>query len=242
MATVTFRTPKNNAYSTLDGSITNVATSISVASGEGARFPASDFWATIFNDDPNTNEIVLCSSRSTDTLTVTRAQQSTSGVAWPSGANIQMLVTAQQITDIQNALTDATDEINPGAVTVGSSSVSGVLSIKGLSTAGDEGAQIDMEGRGTNPDFTIDTRTNRLRLFSSFGTSVQVELSNPGAGDMTLAVLGDVTVSGELQVATKTPSSAADTGVAGTIAWDASYIYVCTATNTWKRVAIATWP
>jgi hypothetical protein len=24
--------------------------------------------------------------------------------------------------------------------------------------------------------------------------------------------------------------------------WDADYIYVCTATNTWKRVAIATWP
>lgn len=39
----------------------------------------------------------------------------------------------------------------------------------------------------------------------------------------------------------KTPSSASDTGVAGQIAWDASYIYVCTATNTWKRVAISTW-
>lgn len=39
----------------------------------------------------------------------------------------------------------------------------------------------------------------------------------------------------------KTPSSASDTGVAGTICWDSSYIYICTATNTWKRVAIATW-
>ena len=38
-----------------------------------------------------------------------------------------------------------------------------------------------------------------------------------------------------------TPSSASDTGVAGSIAWDASYIYVCSATNTWLRVAIATW-
>lgn len=40
---------------------------------------------------------------------------------------------------------------------------------------------------------------------------------------------------------TKTPASAAATGTAGTIAWDADYIYVCTATDTWKRVAIATW-
>lgn len=37
------------------------------------------------------------------------------------------------------------------------------------------------------------------------------------------------------------PSSAADTGTLGEIRWDASYMYVCTATNTWKRAAIATW-
>lgn len=39
----------------------------------------------------------------------------------------------------------------------------------------------------------------------------------------------------------QTPASAAATGDAGMICWDASYIYVCTATNTWKRAAIATW-
>lgn len=38
------------------------------------------------------------------------------------------------------------------------------------------------------------------------------------------------------------PSSASDTGTAGNIAYDADYIYICTATDTWKRVAIATWP
>ncbi len=37
------------------------------------------------------------------------------------------------------------------------------------------------------------------------------------------------------------PASATSTGVTGQIATDANYIYVCTATNTWKRVAIATW-
>jgi len=39
----------------------------------------------------------------------------------------------------------------------------------------------------------------------------------------------------------KTPASAADSGNAGDICWDADYIYVCTATNTWKRAALATW-
>lgn len=40
---------------------------------------------------------------------------------------------------------------------------------------------------------------------------------------------------------TKTPASAAAAGTAGMIAYDASFIYVCIATNTWTRVAIATW-
>jgi hypothetical protein len=38
-----------------------------------------------------------------------------------------------------------------------------------------------------------------------------------------------------------TPASATATGVVGTVVWDANYIYVCTATNTWKRAAITTW-
>jgi hypothetical protein len=39
----------------------------------------------------------------------------------------------------------------------------------------------------------------------------------------------------------RTPASATATGNAGDICWDANYIYVCTATNTWKRTAISTW-
>lgn len=37
------------------------------------------------------------------------------------------------------------------------------------------------------------------------------------------------------------PTSPTDTGIAGEVAVDADYIYVCTATNTWKRVALAAW-
>jgi hypothetical protein len=37
------------------------------------------------------------------------------------------------------------------------------------------------------------------------------------------------------------PASAAAAGTAGNWATDTGFIYVCTATNTWKRVAIATW-
>jgi hypothetical protein len=47
----------------------------------------------------------------------------------------------------------------------------------------------------------------------------------------------------QLRISTSNPpASATATGTSGMIRWDANYIYICTATDTWKRVAIATWP
>lgn len=40
---------------------------------------------------------------------------------------------------------------------------------------------------------------------------------------------------------TKTPANASATGTKGTICWDASYLYICVDTDTWKRVGIDTW-
>lgn len=37
------------------------------------------------------------------------------------------------------------------------------------------------------------------------------------------------------------PGSASATGTQGQIAYDSNYVYVCIATNTWKRAALATW-
>jgi hypothetical protein len=38
------------------------------------------------------------------------------------------------------------------------------------------------------------------------------------------------------------PTSATATGTAGQIAYDGSWHYICTATNTWKRSALSAWP
>jgi len=43
------------------------------------------------------------------------------------------------------------------------------------------------------------------------------------------------------RITSDVPATAGANGLAGTIAWDTSYLYVCVATNTWKRVAISTW-
>ena len=37
------------------------------------------------------------------------------------------------------------------------------------------------------------------------------------------------------------PTSASDTGTAGDIAYDSSYVYICVAKDTWKRAALSTW-
>ena len=53
---------------------------------------------------------------------------------------------------------------------------------------------------------------------------------------------GLVVSSGGFSISTSsTPASASATGTQGQVAWDADYVYVCTATNTWKRTPISTW-
>ena len=68
------------------------------------------------------------------------------------------------------------------------------------------------------------------------------------AGDLDVSV-GDCDVFGNITsdigllvlTTSKAPATAASTGTVGSITWDADYIYVCTASNTWKRASIATW-
>jgi hypothetical protein len=63
-----------------------------------------------------------------------------------------------------------------------------------------------------------------------------------GAVVLTVAPSGVTIASDTLVLSTaKTPASASAAGTTGQIAWDANFIYVCVATNTWKRSAITTW-
>lgn len=53
---------------------------------------------------------------------------------------------------------------------------------------------------------------------------------------------GDLGVGGNLKLTnTYAPTANTSTGTAGQVAWDSGYVYVCIATNTWKRAALSTW-
>ena len=72
----------------------------------------------------------------------------------------------------------------------------------------------------------------------------KLDLKVQSAGTLTsMAAItaANVTLGSRPIIPTHTPASASATGTAGEIAWDASYLYVCTATDTWKRVALSTW-
>ena len=61
--------------------------------------------------------------------------------------------------------------------------------------------------------------------------------------------IGTTNPSGKLDVndnrirvrTSKTPATAGAAGNAGEICWDSDYIYICVATNTWKRAYVDTW-
>ena len=92
---------KNNAKTTLASSLSNSATSATVA--DGAVFPslsAGEHFLITFDDGSN-NEICKCTARSGNTLTIVRAQESTTARAFSSGDAAEGRVTAGVLETIQ---------------------------------------------------------------------------------------------------------------------------------------------
>lgn len=92
----------NNAFGTLAAGINSSATSITLTTGQGARFPtlsAGDYFYATLVDTSNNLEIVKCTARSTDVLTVVRGQESTTARSYSSGDRIEIRLTAQTFLD-----------------------------------------------------------------------------------------------------------------------------------------------
>ena len=101
---------------------------------------------------------------------------------------------------------------------------------------------ITMEGSWWNGSAAVLDSTTIQNVIGTGPTPTSVlTISNTGA-----YAWGGVSVLGQLTATTTViqsnpPASSSAAGVAGTITWDANYIYQCIATNTWKRTAISTW-
>ena len=100
----------NNAATTLASSVSSSATSITVA--DGAVFPAvssGDYFYVTLEDVGNTKrEIVKCTARSSNTLTIVRAQDSTTAQTFSSSDKAELRLTAAAL----NAATSSNDFTN----------------------------------------------------------------------------------------------------------------------------------
>ena len=96
-----------------------------------------------------------------------------------------------------------------------------------------------------NGDLVLDFDQTQAKFFpqtSGLGW-VQTVIGRGSTNTLTTGEISatNVKTSGLRLTTTNAPSSASDTGTTGQIRYDSNYIYVCVATNTWKRVAISTW-
>lgn len=90
----------NLAKSTLASGISDVATSLAVQVGHGSKFPnppAGQYFKARIKDAGGNWEIVHCTARSVDTLTITRGQEGTVARAFAGGDNIEVVVTKETL-------------------------------------------------------------------------------------------------------------------------------------------------
>ena len=89
----------NNASSTLAAGVNVTDNTLVLAAGQGSLFPAptgGDFFLLTLTQGVGLEaswEIVKCTARSGDSLTVVRAQESTAGAVWPTGSKVELRLT-----------------------------------------------------------------------------------------------------------------------------------------------------
>lgn len=115
---MTRRIHANNCSTTLDGAITNVATTLTVVDSTG--FPAlaagETFRATL--QSGSTIEIVEITNAASDpTFTVTRGMEGTTAVAWVDGSTFSIRATADSMDRKQDQIANSSDVIDFGAAT-----------------------------------------------------------------------------------------------------------------------------
>jgi hypothetical protein len=112
-----------------------------------------------------------------------------------------------------------------------------------VNAGGSAGSRLRLENTSAPWDISNSRANSAALTFENSGTErMRLDSSgNLGIGTSSPTAVLDVNADKMRLRTAKTPSSATDTGNAGDICWDSSYLYICTATNTWRRIAHASW-
>jgi len=110
---------KNNAVSRLASSVEVGDTALAVTASEGSRFPllaAGDWFPVTVLRSDGTLEIMRCTARSGDLLTVTRAQEGTTAKTFTAGDRVELRLTAatfdSMLAEVQQAVDDAQAQVD----------------------------------------------------------------------------------------------------------------------------------
>ena len=97
----------NNALTTLAAGLSSGATSATLATGKGALFPtpagSNVFRATLIRQSDQAIEIVECTARAGDTVTITRAMESTTALTFVTGDKFELRITAAELAAFQQS-------------------------------------------------------------------------------------------------------------------------------------------
>ena len=168
------------------------------------------------------------------TVTASFVGNITGNVTGAVGGNVTGNVTGNVSGNVTG---DLTGDVSGNVTSTGSSSFSSIDvnggTIDGTPIGGNSantGAFTNLSTTGTATLPTVDINAGNID-----GTNIGA--GTPGAGTFNaLATTGD-----NIRIDTsQTPASSSASGTKGEFAYDTSYIYVCVATNTWKRVALST--
>lgn len=163
---MTFDAHANFAYSTVATapSPATTGTSLTVQAGDGAKFPAVPFNATVWpaNTQPTTAnaEIVRVTNISTDTFTITRTQEGTSARSIGVGDQICNSITAKVVTDIENNLGKPYNYLINGGFDFAQRQTPGTFTNNGSTTVDAYGADRWKSGYETNQNEYARTDTN----------------------------------------------------------------------------------
>jgi hypothetical protein len=98
----------NNASTTLAANIGVSQTQITVSAGGGAAFPSPGineiFKITVVDYAQGIREIMHCTARTGDVLTVERGREDTTAQAFPAGASVQLRMTSGTLHYLQYLL------------------------------------------------------------------------------------------------------------------------------------------
>ena len=113
----------NNAFSTLAGTLATGDGSFSVQTGHGARFPTASvasgdyFYVTLIKTD-GTLEIVKVTNRTTDTFTITRAQDDTTAKAFAINDRVELRPVAAMLNALPSRSLVTADYTDASVTTV----------------------------------------------------------------------------------------------------------------------------